>query len=336
MQNQIEEKSEEVKVDDIDPKSNILFTMNIDTQDINIVLDKEIAEEKKFESVNVEKFESPVKDAFAVGKSEWQNMKDGWQNVKDEWRILKVSVVAHSEGLNAKAFHGGMEESLDQTHLNKKAESIEAKDLGELQAEFLKWGMKVLAPHIAKIFNNIIPHGFPKDWTTSLAIPLFKSGDVNNPSNDRTIMINPLFAKLFGSMIENRIRKWAEENHKCAKGQAGFRPKHSTVDHGITLRHIIEKTWEKKEDVFCCFVDFKKAFDIVPRDKLWHKMEELGIPAHLRAAVHRLYEEVKVKIRTPDGMMAFQLVLGVILVSNKGVLFHLPCLAYTLTNLKNG
>lgn len=105
-------------------------------------------------------------------------------------------------------------------------------------------------------------------------------------------MINPLFAKLFGNMIENRISKWVEENGKWAKGQAGFRPKHSTVDYGITLRHLIEKRWEEKEEIFCCFVDFKKAFDTVPRVKLWKRMEDLGIPIHLRAVVHRLYEEV--------------------------------------------
>ena len=116
-----------------------------------------------------------------------------------------------------------------------------AKDLVELQAEYLKWGSKTLAPHITGIFNNIILQGFPTDWTTSLAIPLFKSGDVNNPSNYRIIMINPLLAKLFGSMLEYRISKWVEERGKHAKGQAGFRPKHSTVDHGITLRHVIEK-----------------------------------------------------------------------------------------------
>jgi hypothetical protein len=184
----------------------------------------------------------------------------------------------------------------------KKLGVGKAKDLVELQAEYLKWGSKTIAPHIMKIFNNIIQQGFPTDWTTSLAIPLFKSGDVNNPSNYRTIMINPLFAKLFGSMLENRISKWAEEGDKRAKGQAGFRPKHSTIDHGITLRHIIEKVWEKKEEAFCCFVDFKKAFDMVPRDELWHRMEELGVPIHLRAAVHRLYEEVKVKIKTSAGI----------------------------------
>ena len=101
--------------------------------------------------------------------------------------------------------------------------------------------MNTLAPHIMEIFNNIIQQGLPREWTTRLAIPLFKTGGINNPSNYRTIMINPLFANLFGNMVENIIRKWAEVKEKRAEGQEGFRPKHSIVDHGITLRHIIEK-----------------------------------------------------------------------------------------------
>ena len=76
-------------------------------------------------------------------------------------------------------------------------------------------------------------------------------------------------------MLENKINKWAKERDKHAKGQVGFRPKHSKVDHCITLRHVIENVWKKKEEVFCFFVDFRKAFDTVPRDKLWHGMEEL-------------------------------------------------------------
>ena len=104
----------------------------------------------------------------------------------------------------------------------KKLGVEKSKDLAELRVEYLKWGSKILAPHITKIFNNIIQQGLPTDWTTNLAIPLFKSGNVNNPSNYRTIMINPLFAKLFGSMIENKISKWVEQRDKRAKRQAGF------------------------------------------------------------------------------------------------------------------
>ena len=178
-----------------------------------------------------------------------------------------------------------------------------AKDLVELQEEYIKWRMNILAPHIMEIFNNVIQQEFQRNWTTSLAIPLFKSGDINNPSNYRTIMINPLFAKLFSGMVENRISKWEEVKEKRAKGQVGFWPKHSTIDHGIRLRHIVENVWERKEELFCCFVDFKKAFEMVPRDKLWRRMEELEILLQYRVVVHRLYEEVKVKIRTSAGIL---------------------------------
>ncbi len=170
------------------------------------------------------------------------------------------------------------------------------KDLVELEVEYLKWGSKILTSHITQIFNNIIQQKSPMDWTTSLAIPLFKRGDVNNSSNYRTIMTNPLFAKLFGHVLKHKMSRWEEERDKCAKGKVCSRLKHSIVYHCIALRHIIEKFWEKKEEVFCCFVDFRKAFDMVPRDKLFHRMEELGVPKHLRAILHRLYEEVKVKI----------------------------------------
>jgi hypothetical protein len=60
--------------------------------------------------------------------------------------------------------------------------------------------------------------------------------------------------------------------------------------------------WDKKEEASFFFVDFKKAFDTVPRDKLWHRMEEFGVPIHLRAVVHRIYDEVKVKIKMSVGI----------------------------------
>jgi hypothetical protein len=42
-------------------------------------------------------------------------------------------------------------------------------------------------------------------------------------------------------MIERRINSWAEDEGKREKGQAGFRPRNSTIDRCVTLRHLIEK-----------------------------------------------------------------------------------------------
>lgn len=168
-----------------------------------------------------------------------------------------------------------------------------AQDIDGLQAEHLKWGLEVLTPHIKRIFNEVIQYGLSTNWMTSVVIPLLKSGDINNPLNYYTIMINPLFGKLFGSMIEKRISVWAEKEGKGAKGKEGFRPKYSTINHCMTLRHLIKKVWDKwGEEIFFCFVDFKKDFDTITRSKLWSRMEELEIQKQYRVVIHRLYEQV--------------------------------------------
>ena len=79
--------------------------------------------------------------------------------------------------------------------------------------------------------------------------------------------------------------KWAKSEHKRAKRQAGFRCKHSTINHGTTLRFFVENIWNTQGvEAFCCFVDFKKASNTVPQEKLWLRMKELQIPIELRAA----------------------------------------------------
>ena len=57
-------------------------------------------------------------------------------------------------------------------------------------------------------------------------------------------MVNPLLGKLFGSMLECRNNNWAEKEGKREEGQASFRPRNSTIDRCITLRHFIENLWD--------------------------------------------------------------------------------------------
>ena len=116
-----------------------------------------------------------------------------------------------------------------------------AKYIEGYQVEILKIGGLVLIPHIRKLFNQVVKQGFPKPWTQSLIIPIFKSGNTNNPSNYQTIMINPIFAKLYGIILEKKLNIWLKSKGKWAKGQAGFRRQHSTTDHLVTLMIIVEE-----------------------------------------------------------------------------------------------
>ena len=52
-----------------------------------------------------------------------------------------------------------------------------AKDIKGYQAEILKIEGPILIPHIHKLFNLEVKQGFPKPWTQSLIVPIFKNGD---------------------------------------------------------------------------------------------------------------------------------------------------------------
>ena len=84
---------------------------------------------------------------------------------------------------------------------------------------------------------------------------------------------------------------------KVGSGQCDFRPGRSTTDQIFTLKQIFEKSWEYAKDVFACFVDLEKAYDRVPRDKLWKVLQDYGIDGQLLLAIKSFYCEPEVCVR---------------------------------------
>jgi hypothetical protein len=75
----------------------------------------------------------------------------------------------------------------------------------------------------------------------------FKGGEKKNPRNYRAIMINSLFAKLMGGTLEKNLAN-GKRIGKRAHSQASIKAKHSTIKHFLTLRHMVERTWDSKSD----------------------------------------------------------------------------------------
>jgi hypothetical protein len=49
-------------------------------------------------------------------------------------------------------------------------------------------------------------------------------------------MISPILSKIYGIILEKKIRLWLESHGKITKGEAGFRRYHSIVDYLVTFR----------------------------------------------------------------------------------------------------
>ena len=73
--------------------------------------------------------------------------------------------------------------------------------------------------------------------------------------------------KVYAKCLERKCREAVES--KLGNGLCGFRPGGSNTDQIFTLKQAFKKPWEYGKDLFACFADLEKAYDRVPRDKLW-------------------------------------------------------------------
>ena len=136
------------------------------------------------------------------------------------------------------------------------------------QAEFFKHGLQVLVSYLADLFNHVVHDGFPSVWSHHIIHPIHKSGATSDPNNYRTIMVGHTFSKLYATVLHMKLSKDFEQKNLRARGQAGFRPTHQTIDHIFTLQAVIEEARHRSSKVYCYFIDFWKAFDSVLREDL--------------------------------------------------------------------
>ena len=83
--------------------------------------------------------------------------------------------------------------------------------------------------------------------------------------------------KLYVLVLEARATAWAEQSKSRAKGQAGFRKDFCTTDELLIIRTLLQQAAYERRRLYCCFVDIKKAFDLVPRDILWNVLKRRGV-----------------------------------------------------------
>lgn len=169
------------------------------------------------------------------------------------------------------------------------------------QAKLFKFGASILGPYLSILFNKVICTRFPVSWSKHLLYPIHKTVPTSNPGNYRTIIIGHTFAKLYATAINAMLFRELDRKGCRARSQAGLRADYQTMDHIFTLRAIIEVARHRPEKVYCYFVDFRKAFDYVPRMALYQRLQEIGISKMLLTAIRRLYETIVGRFRTPDG-----------------------------------
>ena len=115
--------------------------------------------------------------------------------------------------------------------------------------------------------------------------------------NFRPITLVSCFAKLFTSILNERLQTFAENVHRIEENQAGFRRGYSTIDNIFVLHSLITLSNLSKKKLYCIFIDFEKAFDKVWRFGLWGKMLQNNINGKMYKIIFNMYQGIKSRIQ---------------------------------------
>ena len=197
----------------------------------------------------------------------------------------------------------GEEETLDEE--NPPDEEITPEELGlvlkqlkngkspgedRITAEMFKYMGENAKRLLLELINKAWKEGkTPEEWHTALILPIFKKGDKGDCKNYRGITLINTIMKTIEKVIDNRLR--TKLDHKLAEPQSGFRRGRSIQDHIFSIKQLIEKMDNKDSQIYASFIDMEKAFDMVPRQKVWDILKTQGVGRRMLSLIEKIYND---------------------------------------------
>lgn len=135
----------------------------------------------------------------------------------------------------------------------------------------------LISKPLAFIFNKCFLSGkFPNHFKTAKIKPLFKNGDPINPGNYRPISLLSNLAKIMEKIIKKSLVSYLSTHNIINDSQFGFQANKSTEDALIKLSNTVSHNLNHNVKTIALFLDIRKAFDTIPHDLLFSKLERYG------------------------------------------------------------
>ena len=131
---------------------------------------------------------------------------------------------------------------------------------------------------LAKVFNFSLKEGVvPFEWKEANIIPLFKKGSRNKSDNYRPVSLTSVICKLLERLIKDHMVEFLVKHKLLHSSQHGFLEARSCLTNMLCFLEEITKWIDVGSPVDIIYLDFQKAFDKVPHQRLLLKLKAHGI-----------------------------------------------------------
>nr|VZI50842.1 unnamed protein product [Spirometra erinaceieuropaei] len=166
----------------------------------------------------------------------------------------------------------------------------------EIRAELLKELATELAEPLSLLFQaSLDADRLPPEWKTAGISPIHKNGSRASANNYRPVSLTSICCKVMERIIKRKLMQFLEQHHLLCDAQHGFRRGMSCLTNLLYCLELWTRAIDEGNSVHVAYIDFKKAFDSVPHQRLLYKLSRIGV----RGASVRLdrLEEVFMRLK---------------------------------------
>ncbi len=148
----------------------------------------------------------------------------------------------------------------------------------QLSARLLRECKDELLLPLKLLFNKSLQERVvPKLWKCANVTPIFKKGNKCEAENYRPISLTSIVMKIFERILKDKITSFLENHDLILNTQHGFRNNRSCLTNLLEFYNHVLSNYDERIPTDVIYLDFKKAFDTVPHQRLLIKLKAHGI-----------------------------------------------------------
>lgn len=183
--------------------------------------------------------------------------------------------------------------------------------IDRIHPRVLKEIAEIISCPITIIYKKSVAESeLPRQWKDAEITPIYKKDAKNLAKNYRPVSLTSVICKMLEKLIVEDIINHIKTNHLNCEEQHGFTMNKSTTTNLLEALNVITEAQMHGIPVDVLFLDYQKAFDTVPHERLIRQVESFGITDKALEWIRAFLSNRRQRVRVNDSISSWKPVVS--------------------------